>query len=210
LNLGGDPWSIFINSIESDNTKKVIKVNLEPGDMLVYSGCDLEHWRDKFKGNICAQVFLHYNHKNGKFKEDNFYDKRPLLGVPAFVKKYEITHVINCAEDSDSPTWWRKSHPDKYYHIEAQDSLHSNILKWYPEFKAILKLYLQDPSSMTIFVHCQCGINRSAFLSFMYVCDVFKFPLKYTEVSVIKQRPCMMTNTEFRKQVFDALNNGKS
>jgi hypothetical protein len=87
LNLGGDPWSIFINPTESDNTKKGIKVNLEPGDMLVYSGCELEHWRDEFKGNICAQVFLHYNHKNGKFKEDNFYDKRPLLGVPAFVKK---------------------------------------------------------------------------------------------------------------------------
>lgn len=130
--------------------------------------------------------------------------------TPAFVKKYEITHVINCAEDSDSPTWWRNSHPGKYYHIEAQDSLNADILKWYPEFKAILKLYLQDPSSMTVFVHCQCGINRSAFLSLMYVCDVFKFPLKSTELAVVKQRPCMMTNTSFRKQVFEALNNGQS
>ena len=29
--------------------------------MLVYKGCELEHWREKFNGNICAQVFLHYN-----------------------------------------------------------------------------------------------------------------------------------------------------
>lgn len=130
--------------------------------------------------------------------------------TPAFVKKYEITHVINCAEESDSPTWWRNANPDKYYHIQTEDSLYVNILKWYPEFKAILKLYLQDISSMTIFIHCQCGINRSAFLSLMYVCDVFKFPLKATELAVIKQRPCMMTNGSFRKQVFEALNNGQS
>jgi len=130
--------------------------------------------------------------------------------TPAFVKKYEITHVINCAEESDSPSWFKEKNPDKYYCINAVDALHVNIMKWYPEFKAILKIYLQDSSSKKIFVHCQCGINRSAFLSLMYVCDVFKFPFAETEMSVIKQRPCMMTNTSFRQQVFYALsNNGK-
>jgi hypothetical protein len=78
LNLGGDPWPIYLEGN---------KVDLTPGDMLVYSGCDLEHWRDEFTGNICAQVFLHYNHVNGQFKNSNLYDKRPLLGLPSFVKK---------------------------------------------------------------------------------------------------------------------------
>jgi hypothetical protein len=55
--------------------------------MLVYSGCELEHWREEFTGNICAQVFLHYNHINGQFKENNLYDKRPLLGLPPFTKQ---------------------------------------------------------------------------------------------------------------------------
>lgn len=128
----------------------------------------------------------------------------------AFVKKYEITHVINCAEESDSPSWFKEENPDKYYCINAVDSLHVNILKWYPEFKAILKHYMQDPTSRKIFVHCQCGINRSAFLALMYVCDVFKFPFAGTELSVMKQRPCMMSNSSFRQQVFFALsNNGK-
>ena len=77
LNLGGDPWAIYLEGI---------KVDLEPGDMLVYSGCDLEHWRDEFQGNICAQVFLHYNHVNGQFADSNLYDKRPLLGLPPFTK----------------------------------------------------------------------------------------------------------------------------
>ena len=77
LNLGGDPWAIYLEGT---------KVDLEPGDMLVYSGCELEHWRDEFTGNICAQVFLHYNHVNGQFADSNLYDKRPLLGLPPFTK----------------------------------------------------------------------------------------------------------------------------
>jgi len=77
LNLGGDPWAIYLEGI---------KVDLEPGDMLVYSGCELEHWREEFTGNICAQVFLHYNHVNGQFADSNLYDKRPLLGLPPFTK----------------------------------------------------------------------------------------------------------------------------
>ena len=103
LNLGGDPWPIYIdptgenNVLKSQYTQKgeevVLKptahkgnrVDLEPGDMLVYSGCDLEHWREPFEGNICHQVFLHYNHKNGQFGESNLFDKRKMLGLPSGV-----------------------------------------------------------------------------------------------------------------------------
>ena len=77
INLGGEPWPIFIEGT---------KVLLEVGDMLVYSGCDLEHWREPFDGNICGQVFLHYNHVNGPFAEKNKFDGRPMLGLPSFVK----------------------------------------------------------------------------------------------------------------------------
>ena len=97
LNLGGDPWPIYIDPTGSDNVideyknihkpnaPKGVRVDLEPGDMLVYSGCDLEHWREPFQGNICHQVFLHYNHKNGQFGESNLYDKRKMLGLPSGV-----------------------------------------------------------------------------------------------------------------------------
>tara|TARA_R100001594_G_scaffold630_1_gene2547 strand:+ start:2442 stop:3089 length:648 start_codon:yes stop_codon:yes gene_type:complete len=94
LNLGGDPWSIFIDGTGADtvideyknihkpNSPKGTKVLLEVGDMLVYSGCELEHWREPFEGNICGQVFLHYNHVNGSFASKNKFDGRPMLGVP--------------------------------------------------------------------------------------------------------------------------------
>ena len=93
LNLGGDNWDIFLdptgtnNVIDEDknihkpNAPKGIKISLKPGDMLIYSGCELEHWREPFQGNLCGQVFLHYNHANGPYAKTNLYDKRPMLGI---------------------------------------------------------------------------------------------------------------------------------
>ena len=54
--------------------------------MLVYSGCDLEHWREEFKGDNCCQVFLHYNNKKSKKAKENLCDKRPHLGLPSDFK----------------------------------------------------------------------------------------------------------------------------
>ena len=94
LHLGGDPWTIFLDptgqktvineekQIIKPNAPKGIPVDLEIGDMLVYSGCDLEHWREPFEGDNCGQVFLHYNNIDGPFGIENKFDKRPLLGIP--------------------------------------------------------------------------------------------------------------------------------
>ena len=98
IHLGGTKWPIFIDGTGSDNVideyKNIHKPNapkgtevlLDVGDMLVYSGCELEHWRETLDGDNCAQVFLHYNHLNGRFAKSNMFDKRPMLGVPAYVK----------------------------------------------------------------------------------------------------------------------------
>ena len=96
LHLGGKPWSIYIDPTGSNNilsgtgTTTVVKpnapkgvpVDLNVGDMLIYSGCELEHWREPFEGNVCVQTFLHYNNADGKFAYDNKFDKRPMLGIP--------------------------------------------------------------------------------------------------------------------------------
>ena len=82
MNLGGDLWPIFIKL----SNKKNIQVILEPGDMLVYKGCILEHWREPFQGDECCQVFLHYNNALSDFAEENKYDKRPHLGLPPWFK----------------------------------------------------------------------------------------------------------------------------
>ena len=94
LHLGGDEWPIFLDpsggkyiideykEIHKPGAPKGIKVDLKVGDMLIYAGCELEHWREPFEGKICSQVFLHYNHANGPYAKTNLYDKRPFLGVP--------------------------------------------------------------------------------------------------------------------------------
>ena len=56
-----------------------IPINLNPGDIIVYRGCELEHWREPFKGLNHAQVFLHYNEKDGEYNK--IYDDRPALGI---------------------------------------------------------------------------------------------------------------------------------
>ena len=82
LNLGGQNWPIYLEP-SGEEGKKGIKVDLNPGDMLIYKGCDLEHWREPFKGVDCAQVFLHYNKKG---KNAIKFDDRPMLGLPEFFK----------------------------------------------------------------------------------------------------------------------------
>jgi len=97
LNLGGDIWPIFLEpnpkngkvidgKYVSDNTKG-IKVILNPGDMLVYRGNELEHWREPFEGEDCVQVFLHYNNEKTERAKENIFDNRPHLGLPAWFKK---------------------------------------------------------------------------------------------------------------------------
>ena len=99
LNLGGDPWPIYLDPTGADNVinekqnsvkpnaPKGIKVDLKSGDMLVYRGNLLEHWRDAFQGENCGQVFLHYNNEATKGSKENIFDRRPHLGLPSSFKK---------------------------------------------------------------------------------------------------------------------------
>ena len=98
LNLGGDPWPIHLEpkknvgipdgkKFTTTSNNKGISINLKPGDMLVYRGMELEHWREEFQGDNCAQVFLHYNDQKSKNADKNINDTRPHLGLPSWFKK---------------------------------------------------------------------------------------------------------------------------
>ena len=86
MNLGGDDWSIFLEPTGEEG-KEGIEVKLEAGDMLMYQGCELEHWREPFKGRDCGQVFLHYNDSSKKEAKQNKFDGRPLIGLPSYFKQ---------------------------------------------------------------------------------------------------------------------------
>jgi hypothetical protein len=86
LNLGGDPWPIYLDPTGGKGNQGV-EVSLRPGDMLIYKGNILEHWRYAFTGTDCVQVFLHYNDVTTEGAEENKYDRRPFLGLPSCLKR---------------------------------------------------------------------------------------------------------------------------
>jgi hypothetical protein len=56
-----------------------------PGDAIVYRGCEIDHWRDQFDagfGSYQVQAFFHYININGPFYPEYAYDKRLGLGHP--------------------------------------------------------------------------------------------------------------------------------
>lgn len=111
---------------------------------------------------------------------------------------YDITHAVNCA----GPEFNIKLIPeDNYKCINAEDSTTFDITSVYPLFESIMNKFLADPKCKCIYVHCQAGINRSAFLLLMYVCVKFQYKMDYAVKNILLQRPCCFRNTSFRKQV---------
>lgn len=74
-------WPMFV----ADKKLGDLPVQLNPGDLIIYKGCEVEHWRDEFLGLNQAQMFMHFNDKNGPFK--NVLDGRPLLGIPKLYQR---------------------------------------------------------------------------------------------------------------------------
>jgi len=77
-------WPMFVGPKDGERSTKGTAINLEPGDMIIYRGCDIEHWREPFKGINHAQLFMHYNRKDGPYEYNEVtdkYDGRPILGL---------------------------------------------------------------------------------------------------------------------------------
>ena len=56
-----------------------------PGDCIIYRGCELEHWRDPFKvgeGSYQVQVFMHYIDKDGPHYPEHQFDQRVGIAAP--------------------------------------------------------------------------------------------------------------------------------
>jgi len=86
LHLGGDAsWPLFID-LSGTKGKKIKSITLKPGDMVIYKGRELDHWREAYQGTDYAQAFLHYNDITKLKDLTNKYDGRPMLGLPSFFK----------------------------------------------------------------------------------------------------------------------------
>ena len=73
-----EPWPIWMQYKGNDPAKCL----LNPGDAVIYKGCQVTHWRRPLEqGAINPQFMLHYVAKNGPNATYKF-DKRAALGLP--------------------------------------------------------------------------------------------------------------------------------
>lgn len=76
-------WDIYVDGVG---------IELEPGDAVIYRGCDVEHWREPFnvqEGSWQAQVFLHYVDAAQEDAKEFMYDRRPYVGAPLALRRDE-------------------------------------------------------------------------------------------------------------------------
>jgi hypothetical protein len=82
VSIDEDPWEIWFETLNGEH--KAVK--LWPGDLIVYKGDTLNHWRDAYQGQRQTQAFLHYVNKNGNYR-DYKWDHRPYIGTAANSRK---------------------------------------------------------------------------------------------------------------------------
>lgn len=115
LGYDGKIWPIYMGE-GSDDKSSTIKLNddgkevylddvyrveTEVGDAVLYKGCEIYHWREKYKeGNWQAQVFLHYVDANGPFKDHAYeYKKKPKPNM-------EVTVLQQNTISTDLTNWF--------------------------------------------------------------------------------------------------------
>jgi predicted protein tyrosine phosphatase len=144
-------------------------------------------------------LWIKYRRNSRGWRYDNTAQvhSRIIVG-PAGKTESKATHMVNCAEECFG-------HPDfvntdRYACIDAIDSVDEDITEWYPAFETAMNKFLSDPECKLVYVHCECGINRSAFLTLIYVCIKFGYSTEAVVKSMLVQRPCMFTNIKYREQ----------
>jgi len=88
INLSKDTdWPLYFQRPDSSE----ICLELQPGDAVMYLGCQADHWREKFTGAEYTQLFTHYVRSNGP-KAWAYFDKRqqqeptpPVEGIPKVI-----------------------------------------------------------------------------------------------------------------------------
>jgi hypothetical protein len=82
-------WGMFAQVGEQEPVQPVCL----PGDMVVYRGRDVKHWREPFAASndsYQVQAFLHYVDINGPYADRKF-DRRPAIGCPISTKNSAVS-----------------------------------------------------------------------------------------------------------------------
>ena len=125
------PWPIWIkNDLTSINNENSIfqlsqglsyedrmkhgctPVNLNPGDMMVYKGCNAIHWRDPLEGDLSRNIFIHFVNRNGYIFKN--FPKIENDFRPSLTDNYDsvsgdlFTHMSEVNSLTSDPEWARE------------------------------------------------------------------------------------------------------
>jgi hypothetical protein len=81
-------WPIWVKSVEGKDTS----IELDIGDLMVYRGCEVEHWREPLNDGIWMQVFVHYIDRDGPYREYEFDKKLNKKPFYDFIDKYLVSY----------------------------------------------------------------------------------------------------------------------
>ena len=73
-----EPSPIYFARDETGKDK--VELILEEGDLCIYKGTEMYHWRKPFIQSWYLQTFIHYVNSEGPYK-DNIFDGRRSLGI---------------------------------------------------------------------------------------------------------------------------------
>jgi len=73
---GAGPSVMYVKPPGGEETK----VEMREGDGCIYAGCEVEHWRKRFRIGGYIQLFLHFISKPGPHYPDLLFDGRERLG----------------------------------------------------------------------------------------------------------------------------------
>lgn len=122
LGFDGEVWPIHVSTddtIEND----IGEILMNPGDMVVYRGMEINHWREPYtQGKWQCQVFLHYVDANGPHK-DLKYDGRETLGT-----KYEAKDKEKNEKFITVWSFGRLGH-EKYLYTTTPDFLANPLIE---------------------------------------------------------------------------------
>ena len=127
---------------------------------------------------------------------------------PATLKRYGITHVVNCVGNSTSRRNPYKASTGviKYYQFSSDDCpSYPMIAQHFDPVRNFLDEAYE--SGGRALVHCKAGVNRSATLCVAYMMLKKKMTLLKAVAVAKRKRIYVLTNTGFRQQLIDFAKN---
>ena len=120
-------WGMYVGPENGERGTKGKMIPMEPGDGVIYRGCEIEHWREAFEvpeGAWQTQVFLHYVNQEGPYADFCKFDSRPSLGIP---HEFKDKDKVRAAGEADKELNYRqRDREGKWPELDKEDVPYEN------------------------------------------------------------------------------------